>query len=354
MAMVALLVFVPGCGDAFCRAAGGCTGGGGGVRSPRPPREEPETCAEKILTDKCDGEELFGKTCVDFGFAEPEGLACTSACSYDTSGCAAACGNAITEPGEDCDDGDDHDAADGCHGCALEGANCDTAIAVALELGRTHSIAGNNFNGGDHTPPQTATASTCVADVEHTPDRVYQVTAQADGFLTATLVADATDFDAVLYALADCRDATSGIACVDATRDGGGGEALSFAVTAGASYTLIVDGRDAMGRFTLDLDLSAGTCADPVPMALADGGLATAAGDATAGAVVYELSPGFTGAASATLASPGGEMFARGLCDDPSSEIARSDDALSLEVAAAQPLWLWVEGGPFAIALGGQ
>jgi hypothetical protein len=37
--------------------------------------------------ESCDGYDLSGKTCADFGKANPAGLACSVNCTFDTSGC---------------------------------------------------------------------------------------------------------------------------------------------------------------------------------------------------------------------------------------------------------------------------
>lgn len=51
--------------------------------------------------EECEGGNLDGKTCLDFGFAGGS-LACSEGCLFDTSGCAQ-CGNGVLEPGEECD-----------------------------------------------------------------------------------------------------------------------------------------------------------------------------------------------------------------------------------------------------------
>jgi len=59
--------------------------------------------------ETCDGTDLNGASCTDFGFTGGT-LACNSTCDgYDTSGCTTStgpvCGNGIIETGEDCDSG---------------------------------------------------------------------------------------------------------------------------------------------------------------------------------------------------------------------------------------------------------
>jgi hypothetical protein len=53
--------------------------------------------------EKCDGVDLAGTTCADFGFTGGT-LTCLSDCSdFDTSSCTTMCGNDVAEPGEVCD-----------------------------------------------------------------------------------------------------------------------------------------------------------------------------------------------------------------------------------------------------------
>ncbi|MFT6821410.1 MAG: cysteine-rich repeat protein, partial [Myxococcota bacterium] len=65
-------------------------------------------CGDGDIThsEVCDGAELGGQDCTDFGYTTPAGLTCDSDCSgIDSNACAAVCGNSNLEPGEACDDG---------------------------------------------------------------------------------------------------------------------------------------------------------------------------------------------------------------------------------------------------------
>jgi hypothetical protein len=53
--------------------------------------------------DACDGTNLNGRTCLDFGANDPSGLTCTADCSFDTTGCTAYCGDSIKGALEECD-----------------------------------------------------------------------------------------------------------------------------------------------------------------------------------------------------------------------------------------------------------
>lgn len=62
-------------------------------------------CGDNIAQrlESCDGSDLKGKTCTDFGFSAGT-LSCTASCTFDTSGCySAVCGNNIKEGTEICD-----------------------------------------------------------------------------------------------------------------------------------------------------------------------------------------------------------------------------------------------------------
>jgi hypothetical protein len=65
-------------------------------------------CGDGIVNgiEACDGTELGGKTCVNFGSTEAKGLACTSECSFDTSRCNGTCGDGIKGSEEQCDGND--------------------------------------------------------------------------------------------------------------------------------------------------------------------------------------------------------------------------------------------------------
>ncbi|HKE15975.1 MAG TPA: hypothetical protein VKB80_13955 [Kofleriaceae bacterium] len=66
------------------------------------------SCGDGVINaiDACDGEDLGGKTCQDFGSSYPEGLKCASDCSFDKSGCQGFCGDSVRQSSEQCDDVD--------------------------------------------------------------------------------------------------------------------------------------------------------------------------------------------------------------------------------------------------------
>ncbi len=80
-------------------------------------------------TEQCDGTDLDGQTCVTQGFGSGT-LACTSSCTFDTSGCSL-CGNGVVDSGEDCD------------GTDLNGQTCVTRGFVSGTLACTSSCTFN-------------------------------------------------------------------------------------------------------------------------------------------------------------------------------------------------------------------
>jgi hypothetical protein len=66
------------------------------------------TCGDGVINaiDACDGKDLGGKTCRDFGSTYPEGLTCAPDCSFDKTGCAGYCGDSVRQSSEQCDDKD--------------------------------------------------------------------------------------------------------------------------------------------------------------------------------------------------------------------------------------------------------
>jgi hypothetical protein len=120
------------CGDLLCPEGSVCTKGSvcvaGALATACAGRADGEVCALSELgngtcqdslcivgkcgdgmvngIEACDTADLGGKTCADFGSIYASGLACTSDCSFDKSGCKAICGDGHKDPEEECDDYD--------------------------------------------------------------------------------------------------------------------------------------------------------------------------------------------------------------------------------------------------------
>ncbi len=87
---------LPEFGDGTCQAAGAavlCIVG---------------SCGDGHVSgiEACDGNDLGGKTCIDYGSTDAAGLKCNDNCTLDPSGCTAYCGDGVKDSSEDCDKGD--------------------------------------------------------------------------------------------------------------------------------------------------------------------------------------------------------------------------------------------------------
>jgi cysteine-rich repeat protein len=324
------------------------------------------TCDGQLLEpgEACDGNDLGGADCTAFGYVNPAGLACDNGCQPSPTGCMAVCGNGITEPTEDCDD-QNGNPNDGCDNCILVGGTtCANAVQVSLGLG-TQALNGSTVGGGQHATTQ------CTGE-DGSPDRVYAVTAQAAGFLTASLPRPLTNFNAILYTLTDCLNPGSGIWCADnsSNLEPNGGETLSIAVFQGQTVYVVVDGSNGQsGNYQLVLDLSVGTCADPVPMpiwqAQPSSGLGSTVGKPNnhsagmlcgggfSGEVVYEVTPQFSGNIDVRLPDAAtnydASISARSVCADQATQLACEhdqfgDDNITVQGTVGVPFYVLVDG----------
>ena len=232
--------------------------------------------------EACDGDDLEGFDCTDFGSDQPGGLACLDDCSdFSTALCSGECGNGAIEQGEQCDDGGTV-GGDGCSAtCQIEDPTCPSAIPIDLGFGSLQ-IAGDTTAGS--TAFTTANAL-CPAGAAG-PSAVFVVTAQEQGFLTAWLDRNGTAFDSVLYAQTACGNDATTILCADNSAPlsplpNFGGEVVSFPVLQGDVVYLVVDSiaPASQGAFSLTIDLSAGfSCNDPVPLPVWSGSPQTVLG----------------------------------------------------------------------------
>lgn len=65
-------------------------------------------CGDGVVNgiEACDGADLAGMTCVDFGSTDAAGLACTADCSFEKAACKGYCGDGHKGTEEQCDGGD--------------------------------------------------------------------------------------------------------------------------------------------------------------------------------------------------------------------------------------------------------
>lgn len=93
-------------------------------------------------SEQCDRTDLGGVTCTSLGFDEGT-LACSAACTFDTSGCFA-CGNGLREGNEECDGADLSGAACADRSCTGGTPACTAACALDYS-----TCTGCSFCDGD-------------------------------------------------------------------------------------------------------------------------------------------------------------------------------------------------------------
>jgi cysteine-rich repeat protein len=331
------------------------------------------TCDDGVLEpgEQCDGNNLDGHTCQEFGFANPAGLKCGATCAgLDPGGCKAVCGNGMMEPGEQCDDGDTT-PGDGCSSkCQKEGLSCGSATPISVGPG-TMMVSGSTVGGGQHTGANCAGSDG--------PDRIFAVTATANGFLTASLPRGSTSYDSLLYVSDGCTDSNDNddFLCADSYDPQNmsvlnGGEVLSFRVTAGQTFYLFVDGvfSGDKGGFQLVLNLASGTdCNDPVPIPLVPGTPMTVLGSNTGimpgtqgscgggpgGQVVYRITHANNGPITVDTDQNATDynavLYARTSCASGNSEVAcenqpgTAQESMGIpNVQTNVPVFVWVDG----------
>jgi cysteine-rich repeat protein len=200
------------------------------------------------------------------------------------------CGNAVLEGGEGCDDGNVL-SGDGCDdGCALEPAGAeDTCPGEVLALTQQgNDWLGSVYSGNGNLTADT-TATGCTSSGR---DAFFAVTAPISGVLTANLTQAA--FNATLHARTDCATVGTQITCAN-DNSAAGPETLTFAVSQGVTYYVIVDSTSTAlnGPFNLNVKVTPPGCGDTIvtlPEECDDGN--TAPGDGCAGDCTLEMLAG--------------------------------------------------------------
>jgi cysteine-rich repeat protein len=173
------------------------------------------------------------------------------------------CNDGIVQDGEACDDGDQ-----------LEDNGCNTSCLPAGDtsgLGRCDATGHGSVKVNVWNTPVTFTGSTtnmgqnfstnanlvtCGGTGGPYADRAYAVIPHKSGQLTVTI--SNANFDHMLYARQGCGSTTD-LACADANNDSSG-ESITFPVTAGTVYDVIIDGSfnsqvPTKGNFTMTLSI---------------------------------------------------------------------------------------------------
>lgn len=207
----------------------GATGGGGGTACGDAVIQPPETC---------DGDELGGKTCADFGL-NPGVLQCNGTCQIVVSGCGAPenCTNGLDDDG----DGDVDCFDDTCAALAACIDSCSAPLAVVLPAFDIKSTVGRP---AVHAP-SCATSSGS--------ELVYRITPTFTGKLGISVSQWGGDFSVSVTTA--CGDPATEIGCASATASHQFDESLAVDVAAGATYFVMVDAFSATdsGDFNLQM-----------------------------------------------------------------------------------------------------
>lgn len=116
--------------------------------------------------NQCDGADLGGATCLDFGSAEPDGLLCVD-CQFDPSECVSRCGDGIKNGLEGCDGTDFGDLT--CLNLgfyAPDGLTCNAAGDEACTVnpaGCQGGFCGDGTLNGFEVCDGAAMADTCLS-----------------------------------------------------------------------------------------------------------------------------------------------------------------------------------------------
>lgn len=236
---------------------------------------------------------------VDMGFGSRVGAVVRA--GAEAAACIGAapgtCGDGILDPGEQCDDANTL-AGDCCspactsdegEACSDDGDPCtrdvcDRGVCVHAPPGSCSVCdvrtvippAGGTVSGRTDprgTPDGRGSTSGTCGLTGNAPEQVFEWTPDAWGTATITTCSPSTEFDTVVYVRRAACDGEQ-VACRDDDSACGAGSkrsTVTFTVTGGETYEIVVDGFDgAYGAFTLHVTPPGGC--DPAGVAVCDDG----------------------------------------------------------------------------------
>lgn len=198
-----------------------------------------------------------------FAFVDSSATANSGLYTLNATLTPAACGNGILDGGEECDDGNTDDD-DGCSAtCTVE---IDTAShtcpgkAIRLESDipglRKHTVRGSTVVTGTTPVSKWSTTTTCGST---SPDVVYELTSDIDGYLTAIVKGS---FNAAISVRGACDPGSTAPLVCTREASGNGPKTLRAAIDKNKPYYLVIDAYSAntTGVFELDLGIEPSVC----------------------------------------------------------------------------------------------
>ncbi|HUS30628.1 MAG TPA: hypothetical protein VMZ53_19095 [Kofleriaceae bacterium] len=108
------------------------------------------TCGDGLRdgVEPCEGDDFGGMTCTDFGFTNPDGLACTDDCHINKDNCTGGCGDNIKDQTELCD-GTDIPAATTCQTLGFyDAAGLECSPFCTFDVAKCTGFCGDGAQNG--------------------------------------------------------------------------------------------------------------------------------------------------------------------------------------------------------------